>query len=65
MRAFAGQMSDNRPIQRNREQKQRQLRELKETLAGMKSHTSPALRASLTGKIAALEAELAAEKKPR
>lgn len=64
MRAFAGQMSDNRPIQRSHEQKLRQLRELKETLAGMKSHTSPALRASVMGKIAALEAELG-EKKPR
>ncbi|MBE9606837.1 hypothetical protein IAI18_18380 [Acetobacteraceae bacterium H6797] len=62
MRAIAGQMSDNRPIQRNREQKQRQLRELKETLAGMKSHTSPSLRASLTSKIAALEAELGGTK---
>jgi hypothetical protein len=62
MRAIDGQMSDNRPINRNRTEKQKQLRELKDTLAGMKSHASPALRASITAKIAALESELDAKR---
>ncbi|WBV42027.1 hypothetical protein [Pseudoroseomonas cervicalis] len=59
MRAFDGQISGNRPISRNLEEKKRQLRELKEALAGMKSHAAPALRESLTAKIKALETELA------
>lgn len=58
MRAFEGQHSDAQPIRRTQDQKRRQLAELKQTLAGLKSHTSPALRASITAKIAALEAEL-------
>jgi hypothetical protein len=58
MRAFEGQFSDARPIHRSREEKRRQLKELKQTLAGMKPHASPALRASIAAKIAALEAEL-------
>jgi hypothetical protein len=58
MRAYDGQFSDSRPVRRSREEKQRQLRELKQTLAGMKAHASPALRASITAKIAALEEEL-------
>ncbi|MCQ4160169.1 hypothetical protein NON00_09540 [Roseomonas sp. GC11] len=59
MRAFDGQISGNRPISRTLEEKKRQLRELKEALAGMKSHASPALRESLVAKIKALETELA------
>jgi len=59
MRAFEGQFSDNKPIQRNREEKRRLLRELEETLAGMKAHASPSLRESLRTRIQALKAELA------
>lgn len=64
MRSYEGQFSDNRPLKRTREEKQRQLRELKETLAGMKQHGSPALRTSIAGKIKELEAELAAPPPP-
>lgn len=60
MRAFQGQMSDNQPIRRSLAEKQKQLRELKETLVSMKSHTAPALRESVRKRIAQLEAELAA-----
>lgn len=59
MRAFEGQFSDNKPIQRNREEKRRLLRELEETLAGMKAHASPSLRESLRSRIQTLKAELA------
>jgi len=60
MRAFHGQFSDNQPIRRNLDQKQKQLRDLKETLAAMKSHTAPALRESVRKRISQLEAEVAA-----
>lgn len=60
MRAFRGQMSDNQPIRRSLPEKQKQLRDLKETLAAMKSHTSPALKESVRKRIAQLEAELTA-----
>ncbi|MCX2561618.1 hypothetical protein OQ252_09450 [Acetobacter farinalis] len=60
MRAFHGQMSDNQPIRRSLPEKQKQLRDLKETLAAMKSHTSPALRESVRKRIAQLEAEVTA-----
>ncbi|KXV58255.1 hypothetical protein ACLEIY_06080 [Acetobacter tropicalis] len=60
MRAFHGQLSDNQPIRRNLAEKQKQLRDLKETLAGMKSHTSPALKESVRKRIAQLEAEISA-----
>jgi hypothetical protein len=58
MRAFEGQRSDNQPLKRSRPEKEKLLRELRETLAGMKSHTSPALRQSVQKRIADLEAEL-------
>jgi hypothetical protein len=65
MRSYEGQFSDNRPLKRTREEKQRQLRELKETLAGMKQHNaSPALRTSIAAKIKELEVELAAPPPP-
>ena len=64
MRSYDGQFSDNRPLKRSREEKQRQLRELKETLAGMKQHSSAPLRASIAAKIKELEAELAAPPPP-
>lgn len=60
MRAYRGQMSDNQPIRRSLPEKQKQLRDLKETLAAMKSHTSPALKESVRKRIAQLEAELTA-----
>ncbi len=64
MRSFEGQFSDNRPIRRTREEKQRQLSELKETLRSMKPHTSPTLRESIATKIKELEVELAAPPPP-
>ena len=62
MRAFDGQRSDNQPIKRTRDEKQKQLRELRETLAGMKPHTTPSLRDSVKRRIAELEKELALQK---
>ena len=58
MRAFDGQRSDNLPVKRTPQEKQKLLRELKETLAGMKAHTSPTLRDSVRRRIAELETEL-------
>lgn len=58
MRAFEGQRSDNRPMTRSRAEKEKLLRELRDTLAGMKSHTSASLRQSVQKRIADLEAEL-------
>jgi hypothetical protein len=58
MRAFEGQRSDNQPVNRSRAEKEKLLRELRETLAGMKSHTSPTLRQSVQKRIADLSAEL-------
>lgn len=60
MRAFHGQLSDNQPIRRNKAEKEKQLRELKEALAGMKSHTAPTLRESVQRRIRELEIELRA-----
>lgn len=60
MRAFHGQMSDNQPIRRTLPEKQKQLRDLRETLASMKSHTSPALRESVQKRIRQLESEISA-----
>ncbi len=39
-------------------EKQKLLRELRETLAGMKSHAAPTLRQSVQKRIAELETEL-------
>ncbi|MCU0888004.1 MAG: hypothetical protein MUF65_08690 [Rubritepida sp.] len=64
MRSREGQLSDNRPISRSRAEKEKQLRELKEVLAGMKPHATPALRDSVRNKIKELEAELAAPPPP-
>ncbi len=58
MRAFEGQRSDNQPVKRSRAEKEKLLRELRETLAGMKSHSAASLRQSLQKRIAELEAEL-------
>ena len=65
MRAFEGQRSDNQPVKRSLEEKQKQLRELRETLAAMKSHTAPALRQSVQKRIAELEAELGTPPAPK
>ena len=62
MRAFDGQHSDNQPVKRSLPEKQKQLRDLRETLAAMKPHTSPALRESVRRRIAELQAELAPRK---
>ncbi|MFT8242642.1 hypothetical protein [Roseomonas sp. BN140053] len=59
MRSYDGQFSDNKPIHRTRDEKRKLLRELEETLAGLKSHASPSLRESLKTRIAGLKADLA------
>lgn len=58
MRSIEGQRSDNQPTRRSPAEKQKLLRELRETLTGMKSHTAPTLRQSVQKRIAELEAEL-------
>ncbi len=58
MRAFEGQRSDNQPVNRSRAEKEKLLRELRETLADMKSHTSASLRQSVQKRISDLTAEL-------
>ena len=58
MRAFEGQRSDNQPVKRSRAEKEKLLRELRETLAGMKSHSAASLRQSVQKRIAELETEL-------
>lgn len=65
MRAFDGQFSDNRPIRRSPQEKKRLLAELKETLANMKPHAAPSLRATLVARIKELEADLATQAPPR
>lgn len=60
MRAFQGQFSDNQPIRRNVAEKQKQLRDLRETLASMKAHTAQTLRDSVRKRIVELEFELRA-----
>ena len=60
MRAFDGPHSANQPIKRNVPEKQKQLRELRETLAAMKPQTAASLRESVRKRIAQLEAELKA-----
>ncbi len=58
MRSIEGQRSDNQPVKRSLVEKQKLLRELRETLTGMKSHAAPTLRQSVQKRIAELEAEL-------
>ncbi|HYH22793.1 MAG TPA: hypothetical protein VD995_29640 [Azospirillum sp.] len=65
MRAFAGQHSDRVTIKRTPEQKQLQLRQLKEQLAALKSHAAESLRTSLAKRIAELEKELASGPQPK
>ncbi|GBQ15492.1 hypothetical protein [Swaminathania salitolerans] len=63
MRSYTGQLSDNQPIRRNLAEKQKQLRDLKETLGAMKPHTSPTLRESIQRRIRELEVEIRAASK--
>lgn len=58
MRSHTGQLSDNQPIRRNLAEKQKQLRDLKETLASMKPQTSSSLRESIQRRIRELEIEI-------
>jgi len=58
LRSIEGQRSDNQPVKRTMAEKQKLLRELRETLAGMKSHAAPTLRQSVQKRIAELETEL-------
>lgn len=64
MRSFEGQHSDNVAIKRTREQKQRQLVQLKEQLATLKAHAAPAIREALVKRISELDAELRQPAKP-
>lgn len=63
MRSREGQFSDARPIQRSRAEKERLLRELRDTLAGLKPHASASMRTTLQGRIRELEADLGVAKK--
>jgi hypothetical protein len=60
MRSIEGQRSDRMPVKRTNKEKAAQLTTLKARLAQMKSHESPALRASIQQKIVEIEAELKA-----
>ena len=62
MRSYENQFSDNRPLKRTREEKQRLLVELKETVRTLKPQ-SP-LRPSIIARIKELEADLAAPPPP-
>ncbi len=64
MRSFEGQHSDNVAIKRSREEKQRQLAQLKEQLATLKVHAAPAIREALVKRVAELDAELRQPPKP-
>ncbi len=59
MRSREGQFSDARPIQRSRAEKEKLLRELKDTLAGLKPH-AVSMRTTLQARIKELEAEIGA-----
>ncbi len=64
MRSFDGQFSDNRPLKRTREEKQRLVKELRDTLATLKPASASTHRAVIIAKIKELEAELAAPPPP-
>lgn len=64
MRSFEGQRSDNVAIKRSNKEKEMQLRQLREQLAGLKSHVTPTLRTSIEKKIAQLEEELSSGSRP-
>jgi len=52
MRAFEASVRDNQPVKRSRAEKEKQLRELRETAAAMKSHTTASLKESVRKRIA-------------
>jgi hypothetical protein len=64
MRAFDGQKSDNRPVNRSAAEKRKQLAELKLRLAAMRHYESQTLREAMKNKIAELEAELGGAPRP-
>lgn len=64
MRSYEGQLSDNRPIKRTRQEKQRQLAELEQQRTALKQHTSPALRQAIDKRIAELKEELSRPPEP-
>jgi hypothetical protein len=64
MRSYDSQFSDNRPLKRTREEKEKLLRELKETYHSLKPHTSPELKTAIAGRIRELMADLAAPPPP-
>lgn len=64
MRSIEGQHSDNVAIKRSREEKQRQMAQLKEQLATLKVHAAPSIREALVKRIAELDAELRQPPKP-
>ncbi|HEV2674443.1 MAG TPA: hypothetical protein VGV37_07870 [Aliidongia sp.] len=62
MRAFDNQLTGNRPIRRTPEEKQKQLRQLKQQLEMLPLRAQDATRAAIKAKIIELEAELAPPK---
>jgi hypothetical protein len=64
MRAFDNQLTGNRPIRRTPEEKQKQLRQLKQQLEMLPARAQDATRIAIKTKIAELEAELAPSTKP-
>ncbi len=60
MRAFAGQHSDAVPLKRTNAQKQAQLAQLREQLAGLKPFAAASMRESIVKRIAGLEQDLRA-----
>lgn len=58
MRAFSGQHSDAVPVKRTQQQKQAQLAQLREQLAGLKPFAAASMRESIIKRIADLEREL-------
>jgi hypothetical protein len=62
MRAFDNQLTGNRPIRRTPEEKQKQLRQLKQQLEMLPARAQDATRDAIKAKIAELQAELAPPK---
>jgi hypothetical protein len=62
---LVGQRSDRVARKRSPEEKRAQLQALKQRLAMMKSHESPALRASIERNIAELEKDLSGAGAPK
>jgi hypothetical protein len=62
MRAFDNQLTGNRPIRRTPEEKQKQLRQLKQQLEMLPARAQDVTRDAIKAKIAELQAELAPPK---